>query len=45
MTRLVDAASFTVPVANFVQRSVEKNSVENAKMEGRLVRPAEAVEE
>lgn len=45
MTNLVDASSFTVPVAMFDKYEVEKNSLGKVKMERRFVKLPETVME
>lgn len=44
-TKLADAPSFTVPVDKFVKHDVKKNSLDEAKMEKRFVKLADAAEE
>lgn len=43
-TRLVDAISFTISVAEFVKHEVEKKFLEKIKTEKRFVKQAKAVE-
>lgn len=44
-TKLIDAPSFSVPVAEFIKHEIEKKSVDKSKMEKRFVKLAKAFEE
>lgn len=45
VTNLVDAPSFTVPVAKFVKQEVDKKPLKWAMMDEQFVKPAEKVDE
>lgn len=45
MTRMIDAPAFTIPVAKSVKHEIKKSSLAKAKMEERLDKLAETVDD